>query len=125
MIEQKWAKPSLRAKVDKRLDAVQSTADLMSVYEDLICPEFKKRGFDGFRYENEVEGKGTSYCVFSNTQIKLASPVAYDDNEEVIPLSKRFEAGEDIRGAVENGLAGKRRGIAPRPSNLTRTAGSR
>lgn len=43
-------------------------------------------------------GSGKIYCVFDNTQIKSAAPVTYDDNGNVIPLSKRFDSSNpDIR----------------------------
>lgn len=40
----------------------------------------------------------TEYVVYTPEQAKLATPVAFDDNGEVIPLSKRFDFGSrDIR----------------------------
>lgn len=49
---------------------------------------------DGKRYGKNVE----SFILFDNTGVKSADPVTYDDNGDVIPLSKRFDiAQEDIR----------------------------
>ena len=33
--------------------------------------------------------------VYEPNQIKLADPVTYDDNEEIIPLSQRFDSNND------------------------------
>lgn len=59
----------------------------------------KKEGYDGIAYTNEGEDKGsTSYLVWNNPDVKSAEPVTYDDNGEVIPLSKRFNISNgDIR----------------------------
>lgn len=59
----------------------------------------KKGGFDSIKYLNSYEDKGsTSDIVFEANQIKLAEPVTYDDNENVIPLSKRFNSeSNDVR----------------------------
>ena len=41
------------------------------------------------------------YVVFESNQIKSADPVTYDDDGNVIPLSKRFDEEEDdIRFAI-------------------------
>lgn len=58
------------------------------------------RKHDGIVYENESEDKGSkSYGVsWDKAKIKLADPVTYDDNGNVIPLSKRFDmTNPDIR----------------------------
>lgn len=61
-------------------------------------------GYDGIiikntRYDASVFGDiNTQYVVFNPEQIKLADPVTYDDNGNVIPLSKRFDMqNPDIR----------------------------
>jgi hypothetical protein len=40
------------------------------------------------------------YFVHTPRSIKSADPVTYDDNGNVIPLSRRFDDGDDIRGDV-------------------------
>ncbi len=52
----------------------------------------EKLGYDGVNNENE------EFIAFNSEQIKSADPVTYDDNGDVIPLSKRFDfENEDIR----------------------------
>ena len=58
------------------------------------------KGYDSIKYLNEYEGKENdySYAVFFSNQIKSADPITYDDNGNIIPLSKRFDSNnEDIR----------------------------
>lgn len=59
----------------------------------------KEQGYRGIRYRNAVEDKGSwSYIVFNPEDMKLADPFTYDDNGNLIPLSQRFNAGnQDIR----------------------------
>ena len=61
-------------------------------------------GHDGNRYENVIEGKGSvSWVAYKPSQIKSADPVTWDDEGNVIPLSRRFDDGDDIRGDVSSG----------------------
>lgn len=59
--------------------------------------------YDGLIVENVEDGYGrdditTVYAVFKPNQIKSADPVTYDDQGNVIPLSKRFDSeNNDIR----------------------------
>lgn len=66
------------------------------------------KGVTGIKYVNSFEGLDSthmmlsdtpdSYIVFSPEQIKLADPVTYDDDGDVIPLSERFNPNSnDIR----------------------------
>ena len=56
--------------------------------------ELKNRGYDG-TIQSEY---GDEAVVFDPSQIKSAEPITYDDNGEVIPLSKRFDrSNDDIR----------------------------
>ncbi len=73
----------------------------------------KDRGYDGLIAKNIIDqgdmgGKdfnenvkflvADDYIVFASSQIKSADPVTYDDSGNVIPLSERFNEGnEDIR----------------------------
>ena len=55
----------------------------------------------GMRYENVIEGKGSvSWVAYKPSQIKSADPVTWDDKGKVVPLSRRFDDGDDIRGDV-------------------------
>lgn len=56
-------------------------------------------GYDGVNNSDE------EFIAFNSEQIKSADPVTYDDNGNVIPLSKRFNEGnEDIRYSVDDSL---------------------
>lgn len=65
------------------------------------------KGYDGIK---ELYGDGTGQLVvFYPVQIKSADPVTYDDNGEVIPLSKRFtELTDDIRYSVSEDSDGNK-----------------
>ncbi len=61
-------------------------------------------GFDSVRIdepfvENERNASET-LVMLKPSQIKSADPVTYDDAGNIIPLSKRFDTGDDIRGDV-------------------------
>lgn len=49
-------------------------------------------GYDGI---NDASRSGGQYVVFNPEQIKSADPVTYDDEGNVIPLSERFNSGND------------------------------
>ena len=85
---------------------------------EILRAAFEKMGFDGIvdksvpykfgalsgkRYggmRGVVEGT-THFIAFNSSQVKLTDPVTYDDNGNVIPLSKRFNReNEDIRYSV-------------------------
>lgn len=54
-------------------------------------------GYDGL-YFNWNSVLGNEYAIFDTKKIKSADPVTYDENGEVIPLSKRFDLSiDDIR----------------------------
>ncbi|MBQ2212764.1 MAG: hypothetical protein II410_07740, partial [Ruminococcus sp.] len=68
-------------------------------------------GYDTLAIKNVIEGgdygytaKGTDYVVMNApSQVKSADPVTYDDNGDIIPLSERFNEGnEDIRYQSRN-----------------------
>ena len=63
---------------------------------DLI-PKLVESGFDGF--EDDGNGGFVLWDIPNfEVKIKLADPVTYDDNGNVIPLSKRFDSSnKDIR----------------------------
>jgi hypothetical protein len=59
-----------------------------------IMSYIKSLGFGGFTTYEE----GKNYAIFNVNQIKLTDPVTYDDDGDVIPLSKRFNPNSnDIR----------------------------
>ncbi len=63
--------------------------------------KLRSDGYDGLAVNDEEFG-GVSYVVFGSEQIKSTDPVTYDDNGEVIPLSKRFDSqNEDVRYSRE------------------------
>lgn len=54
--------------------------------------DLERMGYDGVNNSDE------EYIAFNSEQIKLADPVTYDDNGDVVPLSKRFDSSDpDIR----------------------------
>ena len=62
-----------------------------------------EEGYDGLVYSNKYEDKDKhddSYVPLNPSQIKSADSVTYDDEGNVIPLSRRFDDGPDIRGDV-------------------------
>ena len=67
---------------------------------DVVTDYLKHLGYDGIQ---DTGGKfhpesHTVYIPFSSEQIKSAEPVVYDDKDNVIPLSERFnESKADIR----------------------------
>lgn len=67
----------------------------------LLREKLAAQGYDGVaRTEN---GKIYEYMVFDSNQVKSADAVTYDDNGNVIPLSQRFDTGnEDIRYSSRN-----------------------
>lgn len=58
-----------------------------------------KLNVDGIHYINNVEGVGSNaYGIADNNKIKLADLITYDDNNNMIPLSKRFNFNiNDVR----------------------------
>ena len=83
-------------------DPYETTFDeLWDVLSETSHEEFlddlKKDGYDGIVLE-DTEFGGKSFVTFDPEQIKSADPVTYDDNGEVVPLSRRFNADNaDIR----------------------------
>ena len=67
--------------------------------------------YDGHRYVNGKRENVETYIVFSNTQVKSADTITYDDEGNVIPPSKRFDPNNpDIRFSnAERKLTSKER----------------
>lgn len=73
-----------------------------------------EEGIDGFIFipediENDIDQSkqgDTEIVAYYPDQIKSADPVTYDDNGNVIPLSERFNAGNnDIRYSLSDNIA--------------------
>ena len=63
--------------------------------------DLRDMGYDSVVYSY---GPLEEYIVFESEQAKLADAVTYDDNGDVIPLSKRFNTKEsDIRYSISGG----------------------
>jgi len=81
-------------------------------WDVLDNPEVVRRmeelGYDGTYVE---ESFGSSIFVPDSNQIKSADPVTYDDQGNVIPLSKRFDKRQDD---IRYALAGIEGGINPK-----------
>lgn len=61
----------------------------------------QQEGYDGVI--NTEDGEVVEYVAFEPSQIKSADPVTYDDEGNVIPLSKRFnKRSDDIRFSIAN-----------------------
>lgn len=74
---------------------------------EVLYRDFRKLlelgGYDSIKYENGLEILGDEdYIIQHPEQIKLADAVTYDNNGDLIPLSKRFDIGnEDIRYSIQ------------------------
>lgn len=63
-----------------------------------LSSKLRKLGYDGVIQSKD----GDEAVVFDSEQIKAADPITYDDNGNIIPLSKRFDSeNEDIRYSRE------------------------
>ena len=96
-----------KIKTDRLYDA-EIFSDTMSL--DDIVYFAKDAGYDGVEVRDIIDSnnwnemhnppRATTYVAFNSRQIKSADPVTYDDQGNVIPLSRRFDDGDDIRGDV-------------------------
>ena len=78
------------------------TGDDVTWGED-VQGDLERRGYDGIidTFDGDaIEDDAFFNCVFNSNNIKSAAPVTYDDDGNVIPLSRRFDDGPDIRGDV-------------------------
>ncbi len=55
-----------------------------------LVSKIKEAGFDSFT-TSESDGETIAYGVFNPNQIKLSDPVTYDEQGNVVPLSRRFD----------------------------------
>lgn len=57
------------------------------------------------KYRNAKEDKGNySYKIYDASRIRSGEAILKNDKGRVIPLSKRFDDGDDIRGDVTSGI---------------------
>lgn len=76
-----------------------------------VAEHAKKAGYNGVKISNLRDNgerkryfeASDIYILFDNTHVKSADPVTYDDEGNVIPISKRFNLeNEDIRYSLRN-----------------------
>ena len=81
-------------------DIENGTTHAWTVIPDFVTDYLKEQGYDGIK-DKGGKGGGAGHTVwipFSSEQVKSADPITYDDNGNVIPLSKRFDSeNKDIR----------------------------
>ena len=77
---------------------IRSYEEAYDFYHNSLIPV---TGIDGFvtQWENQNDGsKSNIILALDSNQLKIADPVTYDDNGDVIPLSQRFNSdSDDIR----------------------------
>lgn len=75
----------------------------MDFYKNILTPT---TGIDGIWavWENKDKGlKANIFLAFESSQVKMADPVVYDDDGNVIPLSERFNTAKgDIRYSISD-----------------------
>ena len=82
---------------DKRYRRQDSTA--VKMLRELLT----QKGYDAIIYPNYFEGKTVkdSYLIWDKENVKSADPITYDDSGNVIPLTERFDSGnQDIRWSL-------------------------
>lgn len=73
-------------------------------YDGVIVRNIREGGFLGELRNGEEPPLSTDYIPVSPNQIKLADAVTYDDADNVIPLSQRFnQQNPDIRFSADTG----------------------
>ena len=81
-------------------DIDAGTSHAWTSIPDFVTAYLKENGYDGIK-DTGGKGGGESHTVwipFSSEQVKSADPVTYDDNNNVVPISERFNSGKtDIR----------------------------
>ena len=80
----------------------------------VIRAELAAQGVDGLRITPikedrtlDQKAQPEQWVAFSASQIRSAEAVCRDDDANVVPLSKRFLPGNDIRGAIDSSLSGR------------------
>ena len=66
-----------------------------------VVSKIKEKGYDSIYVSEPDSISGRSIFVTNPNQIKSSDPVTYDDNGDIIPISKRFNPKlNDIRYAL-------------------------
>lgn len=89
------------------IDYIGGERDYGSISVDDIGKWADEHGYDSVEIRNVKEGVGgepaTDYIVINPEQIKSADAITKDDNGNIIPLSERFDIGNnDIRFSKES-----------------------
>lgn len=100
-------KNSSVAEVPLRVTGKRNTREIAEFaqehgYDGVIFKDLKDNG--GRNAMVDYKTAADVYVVFTPNTIKSADTVTYGDDGEVIPLSKRFSADEDIRYSAKIGL---------------------
>ena len=69
-----------------------SVPDTEAHYDEYRIESLKAKGYDGAKMM-----QSGMWVAFEPHQVKSAAPVTYDDDGNVIPLSRRFKDSDDIR----------------------------
>lgn len=93
-------------------DIIQEIMNGMGINEYFLATDLYRNvltpttGIDGIWtvWENNDKGlKANIFLAFESSQVKLAVPVVYDDNGEIIPPSERFNTSKgDIRYSISD-----------------------
>ena len=116
----------LNAKNFKTVDArdiemPQSLSEAEEITRQMIA-----EGYDGIigTVIGKVDSPNTEYVVFKPSQIKSADPVTYDEQGNIIPLSKRFNPEENsISFSLSKPLDNMGDGTHPRASAISFSLG--
>ena len=91
-----------QASASEKIEAMSSGrvfAQVLEKYGVDFKTAITSKGYDSYAMYPGSE----NISVYNSSQIKSADPVTYDDNGNVIPLSKRFDSAEDdIRYSLED-----------------------
>lgn len=95
-----------------RNDLERGTSHAWTSIPDSMTDFLKSMDYDGIVDKGGKNGgeSHTVYIPFTSEQVKDSSPVTYDDNGNVIPLSERFDTEEkDIRRSLKGSGADQAR----------------
>ena len=102
----RWSTKDAAVQAYKSAPYVHPTKTVLNTTRDIVRYAYNKGAHDGVIIKDTIDmgninakrKVSTLYIPFNPAQIKSADPVTYDDNGNVIPLSKRFDSKEsDIR----------------------------
>lgn len=107
-------KNSSVAEVPVRVTGKRNTREIAEFaqehgYDGVIFKDLKDNG--GRNAMVDYKTAADVYVVFTPNTIKSADTVTYGDDGEIIPLSERFSADEDIRYSEKNSLNSEEKGI--------------